>query len=273
MTQQVVVVIGAGGMGQAIAKRLGPGTRLLVADRDENVVNAVAGRLEADGYRVTARTVDVASRSSVAELADLAASLGPVHAIAHTAGLSPVQAPVSAVLAVDLLGVALVLDEFGDVVAPGGAAVVVASMAGHLFPAFPAEQARQLATSPADELLSLPVCAEANFPNSGAAYGFAKRANLLRVRAVSGAWAAKQARVNSISPGIVATPMGQAELEGENGAAMRSMIEASNAQRVGTAADIAAAAEFLLGPTASFISGADLLVDGGVVAAVTNHVG
>lgn len=273
MTQQVVVVIGVGGMGQTIASRIGAGTRLVVADHDEKTLKAVADRLDGEGYAVTARKVDVASRTSVAALAELAASLGEVRSIVHTAGLSPTQAPVPAILAVDLLGVALVLEEFGEVVAPGGAAVVIASMAGHLVPAFPSEQARQLATTPADDLLSLPVCDEAGFPNSGAAYAFAKRANLLRVRAASGTWAARGARVNSISPGVIATPMGQAELKSESGAGMRAMIDASNAKRLGTAADIAAATEFLLSPAASFISGTDLLVDGGTVAAVTGHTG
>lgn len=273
MTQHVVVVIGVGGMGQAVASRIGPGTRLVVADRDEKALKAVADRLDGEGYRVSAQPVDVASRTSVAALAELAASLGEVRSIVHTAGLSPVQAPVPAILAVDLLGVALVLEEFGAVVAPGGAAVVIASMAGHMVPAFPSDQAVQLATTPADELLALPLCDAANFPNSGAAYAFAKRANLLRVRAASGTWAARGARVNSISPGVIATPMGQAELDSESGEAMRGLVEASNAKRLGTAADIAAAAEFLLGPSSSFVSGTDLLVDGGVVAAVTGHVG
>ncbi|UGQ12585.1 SDR family oxidoreductase [Yinghuangia sp. ASG 101] len=273
MTEQVVVVIGVGGMGQAIASRLGPGTRLVVADHDEKTLEAVADRLAGEGYRVTAQKVDVASRASVSALAASAAALGDVRSIAHTAGLSPTQAPVPAILAVDLLGVALVLEEFGEVIAPGGAAVVIASMAGHMVPPFAAEQAGQLATTPADELLSLPVCDAANFPDSGAAYAFAKRANLLRVRAAGGAWAARGARVNSISPGVIATPMGQAELNSESGAGMRAMIDASNAKRLGTAADIAAATEFLLSPAASFISGTDLLVDGGVVAAVTGHVG
>ncbi|GAA4970888.1 NAD(P)-dependent dehydrogenase (short-subunit alcohol dehydrogenase family) [Nonomuraea thailandensis] len=186
----------------------------------------------------------------------------------HTAGLSPVQAPVPAVLAVDLLGVALVLEEFGTVVADGGAGLVIASMAGHFHPPFAAEDARQLATAPADELLSLPIAAASNFADSGHAYAFAKQANVLRVQAASSAWGERGARVNSISPGVIATPMTHAELSGENGAAMQAMIDASNARRLGTPADIAAAAEFLLSPAASFISGTDLLVDGGVTAAV-----
>ncbi|MBD2892126.1 NAD-dependent glycerol dehydrogenase [Actinomadura sp. RB99] len=271
MTQPVAVVIGVGGMGQAIARRIGPAAHVLVADHSQEVLDTVAGQLTGEGYRVTAQRVDVSSRKPVAALAERAASLGPVLSVVHTAGLSPVQAPVPAILAVDLLGVALVLEEFGEVVAPGGAGLVIASMAGHFHPGLPREQAQQLATTPADGLPSLPICDPARFADSGAAYAFAKYANRLRVQAASISWGARGARINSISPGVIATPMGQAELDGEHGAGMKMMIDASNAKRAGTPADIAAAAEFLLGPAASFISGADLLVDGGAVAAVTTR--
>ncbi|MEW2359648.1 SDR family oxidoreductase [Spirillospora sp. NPDC029432] len=271
MAQQVIVVIGVGGMGQAIARRIGPGAQVIVADHDERVLKAAAGRLEAEGYQVAAQPVDVSARGSVAALAGLAASLGEVRTVVHTAGLSPVQAPIPAILAVDLLGVALVLEEFGRVVAAGGAGLVISSMAGHMHPPLPSEQAVRLATAPADELLSLPVCAESRFGDSGAAYSFAKHASQLRVQAASTTWGARGARVNSISPGVITTPMGRAELDGEHGAGMRMMIESSNAGRAGTPADIAAAAEFLLGPAAGFISGTDLLVDGGVTAAVRSR--
>ncbi|OLT30211.1 short-chain dehydrogenase [Actinomadura sp. CNU-125] len=269
MTQHVAVVIGTGGMGRAIARRIGAGAHVLLADHSEKILDAAATELTGEGHRVTAQPVDVTSRESVAALAARAASLGNVRSVVHTAGLSPVQAPVPAILAVDLLGVALVLEEFGAVVAPGGAGVVIASMAGHFHPGFSPEERARLATTPADDLLSLPVCAESGFADSGSAYSFAKSANLLRVRAASTTWGARGARVNSISPGVIATPMGQAELDSEHGASMRKMIDASNAKRVGTPADIAATAEFLLGPSATFISGTDLLVDGGVTATVT----
>ncbi|WP_435110785.1 SDR family oxidoreductase [Nocardiopsis synnemataformans] len=274
MAHNVVAVIGVGGMGQAIARRQGVGARLLVADFDQELLDAVTEQLHGEGYDVTPARVDVSSRESVAALAERAASLGEVHRVVHTAGLSPVQAPVAAVLAVDLLGVALVLEEFGRVVAHGGAGVVIASMAGHFHPGPEDEDARKLATAPADELLSLPVAAEGNFADPGSAYAFAKQANLLRVRAASAVWGARGARINSISPGVISTPMGRSELDGESGAAMRAMVKASNAGRVGTPADIAAAADFLLSPAAGFVSGTDLLVDGGVVAAVrSGHLG
>ncbi|WP_106398820.1 SDR family oxidoreductase [Actinocorallia populi] len=268
MARNVVVIIGAGGMGQAIARRQGPGARVLVADFDGELLESVTGGLRGEGYEVTPAAVDVSSPDSVVALAERAASLGEVRAVVHTAGLSPVQAPVPAILAVDLLGVALVLEEFGKVVASGGAGVVIASMAGHFRPPVSDEDALRLATAPARELLSLPVAEASRFSAPGEAYSFAKYANLLRVRGASPVWGERGARVNSISPGVIATPMGQAELSGESGAGMRMMIDASNAKRVGAPADIAAAADFLLGPSSGFVSGTDLLVDGGVVAAV-----
>ncbi|MEU7146092.1 SDR family oxidoreductase [Nocardia sp. NPDC046473] len=271
MMRDVAVVIGVGGMGLAIARRIGPGLHVVLSDFDERALESVTGQLRGEGYGVTPVAANVSSRQAVAGLAAQAASLGRVAAVIHTAGLSPVQAPVSAILAVDLLGVALVIEEFGEVIAPGGAGVVIASMAGHSYPAFTGQQASELAGTPADQLLDLPIADPANFATSGAAYGFAKRANLIRVRAASASWGAKGARINSISPGIIATPMGQAELAGANGTAIQALIDGSNARRVGTAADVAAAAEFLLSPAAGYISGADLLVDGGVTAALHSN--
>ncbi|MFF2732178.1 SDR family oxidoreductase [Streptomyces sp. NPDC058008] len=273
MSRTVAVVIGVGGMGQAIARRVGTGTRLVLADFDRRTLDTVAGELSGEGYEVTPQQVDVSSGESVAALARLAASLGEVRYVVHTAGLSPVQAPVAAILAVDLLGVALVLEEFGQVVASGGAGVVIASMAGHGYPPFASEQERELANTPAGSLLALPVADPANFPVAGAAYAFAKRANLVRVQAASVTWGARGARINTVSPGVIATPMGREELDGEHGARMRAMIDGSNARREGAPADIAAAVEFLLSPAASFVSGSDLLVDGGVTAALrTGHL-
>jgi NAD(P)-dependent dehydrogenase (short-subunit alcohol dehydrogenase family) len=262
----VLVVVGVGGMGQAIALRLGSGKTVLLADYNDETLQAVAASLSGDGYQVQARSVDVASAESVGALAREAAKLGSVTQVAHTAGLSPSQVPTAAILAVDLVGVALVLDEFANVIAPGGAGVVIASMAGHLFPPLTPEQERAVTTTPAQELLALPFISELTEP--GMAYGVAKRANHIQVQAAAKVWGERGARINSISPGIISTPMGQHELGSPLGDGMRAMIAASAAQRVGTPHDIAAAAAFLLGPDASFITGADLLVDGGVTAAM-----
>ncbi|MFJ3671554.1 SDR family oxidoreductase [Streptomyces sp. NPDC090106] len=269
MSSQVIVVIGVGGMGRAIARRQGPGSTLLLADFDEKALASVADELRGTGHTITTRAVDVSSRTSVAALADTAAELGAVTQVVHTAGLSPAQAPAAAILKVDLLGTALVLEEFGRVVAPGGAGVVIASMAGHMLPAaaLTAEQEHALAHALADELLALPF-ADADTLGARGAYPLAKYANRLRVQAASADWGKRGARINSISPGAVITPMGQQELAGESGHHIRAMVDASGTGRFGTPEDIAAAAAFLLGPDASFVTGNDLLVDGGVIAAL-----
>jgi len=207
MNPEVAVVIGVGGIGQAIARRQGSGKSLLLADFNESSLEAAAKALELGGHRVATRRVDVSSRDSVRALATAAASLGSVVQLVHTAGLSPVQASAQAVLAVDLVGVALVLDEFGRVVAPGGAGVVVSSMAGYMPPPLPREQEDALAGTPADELLRLPMLSASAVPNSGVAYGLSKRANHLRVQAAAPTWGERGARINSISPGIISTPM------------------------------------------------------------------
>ena len=269
MTQDVLVITGAGGMGLAVARRLGSGTQLLLADIDAASLGTIAARLSDDGYRVATQVVDVSSQESVATLAKHAADLGPVTGLVHTAGLSPVQASVKAILAVDLLGVALVAEEFGTVMAPGGAGVVISSMSSYFNPdTLSPEQAAALRNAPAAELLALPVAAEANFKEPGMAYSFAKYANRLRVQGASRTWGERGARINSVSPGVISTAMGRAELDGASGARMRAMIENSNAKRPGTPEDIASAVEFLLGPDSRFVSGIDLLVDGGAVAGV-----
>ncbi len=268
MDKDVVVVIGTGGMGQAIARRLGSGREVLLADFDVEALGTAADLLRGAGQQVTTRSVDVSDGESVAALADAAAELGRVTRVAHTAGLSPVQAPTEAILRVDLLGAAIVLDEFARVVAPGGAGVVVASMAAHMSAGLPAEREKALAATPTRELLELPFLEPDTVGDPGSAYALAKRANVLRVQAAAAAWGERGARVNSISPGVISTPMGQQELAGETGEQMRAMVDMSATKRLGTPEDIAAAATFLLDPGSGFITGTDLLVDGGVVPAV-----
>lgn len=271
IAQQVVVVIGSGGMGAAIARRQGSGAVLVLADIDEAQLSARAESLRGDGFTVVEAPVDVSSRESVAALARTAASLGPVTQLAHTAGLSPTMAPVAPILRVDLLGVALVLDEFATVIAPGGAGVVIASMGGTLTgAALSPELERALATTPTDDLLDLPALHPDTLTDPVAAYGLSKRANQIRVRAASSTWGRAGARINSLSPGVIATAMGRQELEGDSGDLMRGLVEASGTGRLGTVEDIAHAAAFLLDPRSSFITGTDLLVDGGAVAAVLN---
>src|SRR5580704_14038071 len=247
---EVLVIIGVGGMGVSVARRSGAGRTIVLADINAEGLNAAAGALTEDGHHVLTQEVDVTSRSSVAAVAETAQAAGRVTAVVHTAGLSPQQASTEAVLAVDLLGVALTIDEFGRVIEPGGAGVVIASV-------------------PAEKLLGLEACS--NITSSQMAYPFAKRANQIRVAAAAATWGERGARINSISPGVISTAMGRLELDSESGTLMRAMVENSGLRRLGTPEDIAAATEFLLGPSAGFITGTDLLVDGGVVAAI--HTG
>jgi NAD(P)-dependent dehydrogenase (short-subunit alcohol dehydrogenase family) len=267
MSKPVLVIIGSGGMGAAVARRIGYGRTLVLADFDEAKLQALTASMAGDGYDAVAHRVNVSDRGSVAALAGAAAALGPVTGVAHTAGVSPQQAPVAAILAVDLLGTAIVLEEFERVIAEGGAGVVISSMGGHMG-AYPAEMEQALASTPTDQLLSLPFLSSEALINAGAAYSIAKRANQLRVRAAAPLWGDRGARINSISPGIISTPMGQLELAGPTGDGMRAMLDASAVKRLGTPEDMANAAEFLLDPRSSFITGTDLLVDGGVIAAL-----
>ncbi|WP_406358324.1 SDR family oxidoreductase [Streptomyces sp. NBC_00658] len=274
MSAKVLVIIGAGGMGLAVARRLGAGRTVLLADIGEDVLKAAERTLGDEGLTVATQVVDVTSAASVQDLAQTARAAGEVDQVVHTAGLSPVQAPAQAILKVDLLGVALVLDAFAPVIATGGAGVVIASMAGHIGAALTPEQESALASTPADQLLQLPFLSPDTVTDPAAAYGLAKRANHVRVAAASTAWGERGARLNSISPGVISTPMGQQELAGQAGQLIRALVDASGTGRLGTPSDIAAAVAFLLGPDASFITGTDLLVDGGVVAAVrSGHLG
>lgn len=268
MTNQVLVVIGVGGMGRAIARRQGPGKTVLLADFDEDALGRVAQTMAGDGYTVQTQAVDVSSPDSVEGLTRRTAELGAVTQLVHTAGLSPTQASAEAVLRVDLVGVALVLEAFGTIIERGGAGVVIASMAAHLFPAPTTDQEQALAHTPARELLTLGHVNPDTVTDSALAYGLAKQGNHISVRAASVVWGRRGARLNSISPGTIATPMGRLELDSPMGEGIRGLIGLSAAGRLGTSDEIAAAAAFLLGPEAAFVTGIDLLVDGGAVAAV-----
>jgi NAD(P)-dependent dehydrogenase (short-subunit alcohol dehydrogenase family) len=268
MKKKIVVVIGAGGIGIAIACRQGFGRHILLADLNEKLLATAAKELENASYEVSTVQVDVCSRESVRALADAAAELGPVMQVINTAGLSPNMAAPERILAVDLYGSALVFEEFGRVIAEGGAGLVISSMAGHMSSPLPPEQIRALAFAPADELLKLPFLSSDAVPNSGIGYIISKRANQLRVQAESIRWGKRRARVNSISPGIVATPLAQHELASATGDAYRALIAASPAKRMASPDEIAVAASYLLGADAGFITGSDLLIDGGVIASM-----
>jgi len=263
----IVVVIGAGSIGQAIARRVSTGKRVVLADLRLQNADAAAEVLRDAGFEVTTTTVDVASRESVQALVQAASAMGEITGVIHAAGVSPSQASPATIFNVDLYGTALVLEAFGNVIARGGAAVVIASQSGHRLPALTAEQNAALATTPADELLKLPMLQPEEVKDSLHAYQLSKRGNSLRVMAEAVRWGKRGARVNAISPGIIFTPLARDELNGPRGEGYRRMIELSAAGRGGTPDEVGNVAALLMGPDGGFITGSDFLMDGGVTAA------
>jgi NAD(P)-dependent dehydrogenase (short-subunit alcohol dehydrogenase family) len=263
----VVVVIGPGQIGQAIARRVGVGKHIVLADIRKENGEAAALVLSNAGYDVSIATVDASSREAVQALVEKAISHGDVTGLIHAAGLSPTQAAPHAILKADLVGTAVVLEEFGNVVARGGSGVVIASQSGHRLQSLTVEQNRALALTPADELLALPFLQPQEIKDSLHAYQLAKRGNSLRVMAEAIRWGKRGARVNTISPGIVMTPLAKDELSGPRGDGYRQMIEGSSAKRAGTPDEVANLAALLMGPDGGFIAGSDFLMDGGVTAA------
>jgi NAD(P)-dependent dehydrogenase (short-subunit alcohol dehydrogenase family) len=268
MTEQIAVIIGSGSIGVAIGRRAGVGRTVLLADFNEQTMGGVAEQLRGEGYHVVTSPIDISDHMSVASLADLAASMGDVTRVVIAAGVSPVQASPERVLHVDLLGTAYVLEEFGRVIAPGGSGLVIASMAGHMGDGLSKEVEHALAYTPTAELLDLPFLSPDKVGDSGAAYTLAKRANVLRVQASAVTWGARGARINALSPGIISTPLAQDEMSGPFAEGYRNMINASAAGRMGTPSEVADIAAFLLGSEGAFITGSDLLIDGGVIAAM-----
>jgi NAD(P)-dependent dehydrogenase (short-subunit alcohol dehydrogenase family) len=260
----VIVVIGAGQIGQAIARRVGVGKHVLLADMRPD--NATAEVLVNAGYEVSVATVDASSREAVHALVETATALGDVTGLIHAAGVSPSQASPATILKVDLYGTALVLEEFGNVIVRDGAGVVISSQSGHRLPPLTVEQNRALATTPVEQLLSLPFLQPDKVTDPLHAYQISKRGNSLRVMAEAVRWGKRGARLNTISPGIIMTPLAKDELTGPRGEGYRRMIEVSVAGRAGTPDEVGTLGALLMGPDGGFITGSDFLMDGGVTA-------
>jgi NAD(P)-dependent dehydrogenase (short-subunit alcohol dehydrogenase family) len=263
----VVVVIGAGSIGQAIARRVSAGKHVVLADLRQGNADAAAEVLSDAGFEVSTAVVDISSRESVRMLVEKATAIGAVSGVIQAAGVSPTQASPATILKVDLYGTAVVLEELGNVIARGGAGVVISSQSGHRLPALTPEDNKALATTPADELLALPMLQPDRVTDPLYAYQVSKRGNSLRVMAEAVRWGRRGARVNTISPGIVFTPLARDELAGPRGDGYRRMIALSAAGRGGTPDEVGAVAALLMGPDGTFITGSDFLMDGGVTAA------
>ena len=264
---EVIVVLGAGSIGQAIVRRISAGKHVLLADLRQENADVAAKTLSDAGFNVSTAIVDVSSRESVHALVAAATATGAVSGLIHAAGVSPSQASPETILKVDLYGTALVLEEFGNVIAPGGAGVVIASQSGHRLPPLSTEQNKMLATTPVEELLGLPMLQADQIKDSLHAYQISKRGNSLRVMAEAVRWGKRGARINTISPGIIITPLANDELKGPRGPGYRRMLEISAVGRAGTPDEVGTVGALLMGRDGAFITGSDFLMDGGVTAA------
>lgn len=266
--KEVVALLGAGSMGMAIAERVAQNRTVLLGDISEKALETAREKLEYSGYSVETMRVDASDKDSIYAFASRAKELGPVKYYIHTAGASPNQTNPQHMIKLDLIGSAYALDAFGEVMARDGAGILISSQTGYMLPQpLTNEEEYALTMTPADELAQLPMLLPSVIVNSGIAYIMSKRANQLRVRKAAVDWGKRGARINTISPGVVVTPLAYDEFRAA-GEGYQKMIEASAMHRVGNPAEIANAAQFLLSDQASFITGTDLLVDGGTIAAI-----
>ncbi|WP_277960905.1 SDR family oxidoreductase [Pseudomonas sp. RIT-To-2] len=263
---EVIVLVGTGSIGQAIVRRVSAGKHVLLADLHKTNADAAAKLLLDAGFVVTTAEVDISSRESVSALVKLATGLGAVTGVINAAGVSPSQAPVETILRVDLYGTALLLELFGDVIAAGGSGIIIASQSGHRLRALTQEENKALALTPAEDLLELPMLQSDKITDPLMAYQVSKRGNSLRVMAESVRWGKRGARINTISPGIIITPLARDELSGPRGEGYKRMIDLSPAGRAGTPDEVGAVAALLMGPEGTFITGSDFLMDGGVTS-------
>ena len=266
MKKEVMILTGAGQIGMAIARRMGYGKKIVMGDKNFENAKAIAGIMNNAGFDVEPVEMDLSSRESILQLIDKALSCGEIKMLVNAAGVSPSQAPIETILKVDLYGTAVLLEEVGKVIAGGGAGVTISSQSGHRMKQLTPEEDEQLAITPTEELLNLEILQSENIKDTLHAYQMAKRCNEKRVMAESVKWGERGARLNSISPGIIVTPLAIDEFNGPRGDFYKNMFAKCPAGRPGTADEVANMAELLMSPAGAFITGADFLIDGGATA-------
>lgn len=266
MKKEVVILTGAGQIGMAIARRMEYGKKIVIGDKCLENAEAIAKVMNEAGFDTLSVEMDLSSRESILSLIAEARKYGEISMLINAAGVSPSQAPVETILKVDLYGTAILLEEVGKVIKEGGVGITISSQSGHRMPALTPEADEQLATTPTEELLELEILQPENIKDTLHAYQMAKRCNVKRVMAEAVKWGEKGARVNSISPGIVVTPLALDEFNGPRGDFYKNMFAKCPAGRPGTADEIANVAELLMSDKGSFITGADFLIDGGATA-------
>jgi NAD(P)-dependent dehydrogenase (short-subunit alcohol dehydrogenase family) len=264
--KEVILWTGAGQIGMAIARRIGFGKKIIVGDKNLDNAKAIAKIIEEAGFDVVPVETDISSRESILNLIAVGQKYGEITALINAAGVSPSQASIETILKVDLYGTAVLLEEVGKVIAPGGVGVTISSQSGHRMPQLGTDIDEQLAMTPTEELLSLEVLRPENIKDTLHAYQMAKRCNVKRVMFESIRWGEKAARINSISPGIIVTPLAIDEFNGPRGEFYKNMFAKCPAGRPGTADEVANMAELLMMPQGAFITGSDFLIDGGATA-------
>lgn len=264
--KDVVILTGAGQIGMAIARRIGYGKKLIIGDKILKHAKDIEKILNGAGFDTVAVEMDLSSRESILNLIETAQKYGEITTLINAAGVSPSQASIETILKVDLYGTAVLLEEIGKVIHPHGTGVTISSQSGHRMPQLSAKEDALLACTPAEELLGLPLLQPENMKDTLHAYQIAKRCNEKRVMFEAVRWGKKGARINSISPGIIVTPLALDEFNGPRGDFYKNMFANSPAKRPGTADEVANVAELLLSDKGSFITGSDFLIDGGATA-------
>ena len=267
MNTEVMLLIGAGQIGMAIARRMGYGKKIVVGDRTQKNAESVSRILNEAGFDTSPVEMDLSSRESILNMIAEAQKFGEISMLVNAAGVSPSQAPIETILRVDLYGTALLLEEVGKVIGCGGVGVTISSQSGHRMPALTPEEDELLATTPTDALLAVDMLQPDRIRDTLHAYQMAKRCNVKRVMAEAVKWGERGARVNSISPGIIVTPLAIDEFNGPRGEFYKNMFAKCPAGRPGTADEVANVAELLMSGRGAFITGSDFLIDGGATAA------
>lgn len=262
----VMILTGAGQIGMAIARRMGYGMKIVIGDKSKANADAIAKTMNEAGFDAIAVEMDLSSRAYILGLIAEAQKYGEISMLVNAAGVSPSQASIKTILKVDLYGTAVLLEEVGKIIKHGGVGVTISSQSGHRMPALTPEQDALLALTPTEELLSLDMLQEENIHDTLHAYQMAKRCNVKRVMAEAVKWGERGARINSISPGIIVTPLALDEFNGPRGDFYKNMFAKCPAGRPGTADEVANVAELLMSGKGAFITGADFLMDGGTTA-------
>lgn len=263
---EVMIITGAGQISMAIARRVGYGKKIVMGDKNLENAKTIATVMNNAGFDVEPVEMDLSSRGSIKALIGKAKEYGDITMLVNGAGVSPSQAPIKTILEVDLYGTAVLLEEVGKVITRGGVGITISSQSGHRMPQLTPQEDEQFAITPTEELLKLEILKPENIKDALYAYQLAKRCNEKRVMGESVKWGTKGARINSISPGIIVTPLAIDEFNGPRGGFYKNMFAKCPAGRPGTADEVANVAELLMSNKSEFITGADFLIDGGATA-------